>query len=98
MNTRTRLSVNNKLNAVLNEILSDLHDMGKNEVKRYMQNFRYEPDYNIVQYGNMLIYYSDIRAMYERAGYKSMNKMSDSKVWEIYKRQVGCMARLFIKM
>lgn len=93
---KKRFSVNAKLNAVLTEIFADLEEMGKNEVKRYMQNFKHESDYNIVQYGNMIIYYEDVRAMYERAGYKGLKNWSNSKIWETYKRQVGYMARVYM--
>ena len=92
-----KFSVNAKLNAVLTEIFNDLQEMGVNEVRRYVREFWYEMDYNIVQYGNLLIYYDDVREMYKRAGYKSMDKMSNEKIWEIYKRQVGWMARLILK-
>ena len=89
-----KFSVNAKLNAVLSEIYTDVKEMGVNDVKRYMREFWYERDYNIAQYGNLLIYYSDVRDLYRRAGYKSMDRMSDSKIWEIYKNQVGYMARV----
>lgn len=39
----------------------------------------------------------DVRQMYKDCGYKSLDKMSDQKVWEIYKRQVGYIARQLIK-
>lgn len=91
-----RFSTNTKLNMVLTGIYEDLQEMGMNEVMRYYQTFRRESDYNIVQYGNMMIYYDDVRAMYRRAGYKSMDRMSDSRIWEVYKRQVGYMVRVFI--
>lgn len=90
-----KFSVNKKLNAVLTEIFNDLVEMGENEVKRYRNAFPSETDYNIVQYGNLLIYYSDVREMYKRAGYKSMDRMNDYEIWEIYKRQVGYLARMF---
>ena len=47
----------------------------------------------------MLVYYWEIRKMYINAGYKTFenNKISDSKMWEIYKRQVGYVARQIIK-
>ena len=45
----------------------------------------------------MLIYYEDIRELYKSNGYKSIDKMSDNKVWETYKRQVGYVARLMIR-
>ena len=94
-----KYSKNTKLNTVLNQIEFDLLQLGKNEIAWYMQDNPNEPDYNIAQYGNMLIYYWEIRKMYINAGYKTFenNKISDSKLWEIYKRQVGYVARQIMK-
>ena len=95
-----KYSKNVKLNAVLNEIESDLlENMEISEIRRYMKEYPNEPDYNIAQYGNMLVYYWKIREMYINAGYKTFenNKISESKMWEIYKRQVGYVARQIIK-
>ena len=61
-----------------------------------MKEFPNEIDYNIAQYGNLLIYYTDVRDMYNTCGYKSLNKMSDQKLWETYKRQVGYIARYIV--
>ena len=87
-----KFSKNKKLNNVLNSIYEDLQELGINEIKRYYNEFKNEPDFNIAQYGNMLIYFYDIREFYKNAGYKSFEKMSDGKIWEIYKRQVGYVA------
>lgn len=92
-----KFSKNVKLNTVLNGIYEDLKELGIEEVRRYRDEFKHEPDYNIAQYGNMLIYFYDIREFYKNAGYKSMEKMSDGKIWEIYKRQVGYVARILLK-
>lgn len=95
-----KYSKNVKLNAVLNKIESDLlENMEISEIRRYMKEYSNEPDYNIAQYGNMLVYYWKIREMYINAGYKTFenNKISESKMWEIYKRQVGYVARQIIK-
>ena len=92
-----KFSKNVKLNTVLMGIYEDLKEFGIEEVKRYKEEFKYEPDYNIAQYGNLLIYYADVREFYKNAGYKSMEKMSDGKIWEIYKRQVGYVARILIR-
>jgi hypothetical protein len=96
-----KFSVNPKLNGAMNEIYNDLltmcdndEDMSRIEIKRYVQEFSRESDYNIAQYGNLLIYYYDIKCMYMRHGYKNMDKRSDSHVWELYKNQVGYIARL----
>lgn len=88
-----KFSKNLKLNTALNGIYIDLQELGINEIKRYYNDFKNEVDFNIAQYGNMLIYYYDIKEFYKNAGYKSMEKMSDSKIWDIYKRQVGYVAR-----
>lgn len=94
-----KYSKNVKLNTVLNQIENDLRYFEIPEIARYMQDFPNEPDYNIAQYGNMLIYYAEIREMYIDAGYKSFegNRISDNKMWEIYKCQVGYVARELMK-
>ena len=94
-----KYSKNVKLNKVLNQIEEHLNYLELSEIERYMKEYTNEPDYNLVQYGNMLIYYWEIRKMYINAGYKTFenNKISDSKMWEIYKRQVGYVARQIIK-
>ena len=99
-----KFSANKKLNAILNDIHYDLiHRMGANkkeaisEIKRYKRDFPREPDYNIAQYGNLLIYYGDVRKAYKKAGYGStIDKMSDSRLWETYKRQVGWVVRYIV--
>lgn len=93
-----KYSKNVKLNTVLNEIAEQLNCLELSEIARYIREFPDEPDYNIAQYGNTLIYY-EIRNMYTSAGYKSFmeNKISNSKMWEIYKRQAGYVARELVK-
>ena len=91
-----KYSKNVKLNKALTEIESDLLELGINEVKRYYDTFKNEVDYNIVQYGNMLVYYNDIYNFYRSCGYKSTDKMSTSKIWSLYKNQVGYVARKII--
>lgn len=88
-----KMSINAKRNGLLNEIYEDLLEMGVEEVKRYKKAFPYELDYNLVQYGNLLIYYYDIREFYKKHGYKSAENATDSQVWEIYKRDVRDIAR-----
>ena len=88
-----KYSKNKKLNSVLNEIHTQLLELGLEEVKHYYNEFKYESDYNIAQYGSLLVYYVDVREMYTNCGYKSLDKISDAKVWEIYKRQIGYVVR-----
>lgn len=88
-------SKNKKLNNVLGKIYEDLQELGMAEVKRYMNEFKGEIDYNLAQYGNLLVYYWQVRELYGE--YKSLAKISDHKLWEIYKKQVGYVARLMVK-
>lgn len=91
-----KFSKNKKLNTVLQAIYDDLtEELGSDEVKRYKNKFKNEIDFNIAQYGNLLCYYNDIRQFYKDAGYKSLDKLSDGKIWNIYKRQVGYVARFY---
>ena len=94
-----KYSKNVKLDNVLNQIENQMEWLELPEIADYMKLYPNEPDYNIAQYGNMLIYYAEIRQMYIDAGYKSFegNRISDSKMWEIYKRQVGYVARELMK-
>ena len=91
-----KYSRNNKLNKVLMKIESDLLDLGINEIKRYNNEFKNEVDFNIVQYGNMLIYYNDVYNFYRSCGYKTTDKMTTDKIWELYKNQVGYVAKRII--
>lgn len=98
-----KFSVNKKLNNILNDIHYDLlHfcDTKKEsiqEIKRYKKEFPREPDYNIAQYGNLIIYYQDVRDAYKKAGYKStIDKMSDLRLWDTYKKQVGWVVRYIL--
>ena len=97
MKQTIKFSKNKKLNTVLSSIYNDLMDLGIEEVKRYKQEFKYATDYNIVQYGNMLVYYDEVRDFYAKAGYKTIPTWSDQKVWETYLRQVGYIARRYFK-
>ena len=88
-------SKNKKLNNLLKDIESDLLDLGIDEVKHYYDTFKNTNaiDYNIAQYGSLLVYYHQVREFYKEHGYKSIDKWSDERVWETYKRQVGYVAR-----
>ena len=92
-----KYSKNVKLNNVLTTIEEQLLELGLEEVKHYYNEFKRESDYNIAQYGNLLIYYVDVKEMYAKCGYKSIEKKSDEKVGEIYKRQVGYVTRQLLE-
>lgn len=89
-----KFSKNRKLNAVLTAIYEDLnYYLGEAETARYKSDFPHEMDFNIAQYGNLLVYYDDVRELYKNCGYTSLRNYSNQKIWEIYKRQVGYIAR-----
>ena len=98
-----RYSINPKLNKCLNGIENSLLSMldtkeeSIKQIRAYVNNFRKEPDYNIVQYGNMLCAYTKIRDFYRNCGYKSMDNMSDNRLWATYLHQVGYVARQLVK-
>lgn len=93
-------SINKKLNTCLQAIEDSLLEMCDTpeeslaEIKRYMSEFPKEPDYNIAQYGNLLVYYDQIREFYKNCGYseKGIARRSDSDLWKTYKYQVGSIA------
>lgn len=87
-----KFSKNAKLNKVLNSIYTDLLQMRDTEsesireIKRYKSNFPKEVDYNLYQYGNVLICNHEIINLYSE--YKSLEKASIEKLIGIYKRQI----------
>ena len=95
-------SKNNKLNGVLNDIHTQLLEMCETkkesiaEIKRYAKNFSKETDYNLAQYGNLIVYHDDVLAMYKKYGYKSLDRLSNGDRWNIYKRQVGYVANYIL--
>ena len=89
-----KFSKNKKLNYVLNDIYNYLMELGKDEIKRYMKDFPNKMDYNIYQYGNMRIYNDEIKELYKN--YKCLQNASIDKLINMYKRQVGYMARLIV--
>jgi hypothetical protein len=96
-------SKNKKTNETMKDIETQLFDMGETktealqEIKRYKKEFPKELDYNIVQYGNLLVYYYDIRKFFERNGYKGIDKLSDSAIWEKYKKFVRIVVNKLLK-
>lgn len=85
-------SKNKKLNNVLNTIYDEIKEnLTLTDIKRYKETFKNEIDYNIYSYGNLRIYYEDIRELYK--DYKSLKNASDYKLENIYKRQVGYITR-----
>lgn len=93
-------SKNAKLNKVLNAIYMDLLSIHGTEVEsiqeiaRYRDSFPKEADFNLYQYGNLLIWDGDIVELYK--DYKSLKKASTDKIRTIYKKQVGYVARYIL--
>ena len=92
-NNQIKFSKNAKLNAALKGIYEDLQELGSEKVARYKKEFKNEPDFNLAQYGNMIVYYHDIYTFYRNCGYKTTDKYSTDKIWQTYLRQVGYIAR-----
>ena len=98
-------SINKKLNTGLQAIADSLLEMcntpeeSLSEIKRYMREFPKEPDYNIAQYGNLLVYYDEIREFYKNCGYseKGVARRSNDNLWKTYKYQVGSVAQCLIR-
>ena len=95
-----KFSQNAKLNKVLNDIydsLLSIHDT-KNEsiaeIKHYKDTFPKELDYNLYQYGNLIIYDGDIKDLYK--DYKSLQKSSIESIRNIYKRQIRYVANYIL--
>lgn len=84
------------LNVAL-DILGYLEELGTDEIYHYYSSFPEEIDYNLVQYGEMRVYYSDIRKMYIEAGRTEAENWSDTKLWYEYKRSVGGIAKRLLK-
>lgn len=84
-----------KLQKALETIFDDLQELGADEVRHYKKEFPREKDFNLAQYGNMLIYYYDIKNFYKSCGYETLDKWSDEKIWDLYLRQVGFVARYY---
>ena len=95
-----KFSQNAKLNKVLNDIydsLLSIHDTKSEsiaEIKHYKDNFSKELDYNLYQYGNLLIWDIDIEELYR--DYKSLQKSSIESIRNIYKRQVRYVANYIL--
>lgn len=99
-----KFSKNAKLNNALYGIYEQLKDFDTDaetgettgEIMRYYKQFKNDkdaPDYNIAQYGNMLTYYYQVFDFYRNCGYKSTDKLSSQKIWDLYLRQVGYIVR-----
>lgn len=97
-----KFSKSAKRDYVMQDIAEDLQCMGE-DVRRYRKEFPYEVDYNLAQYGNLRVYYDDIRDLFIRAGYANMGerykqngrkaergeyKVSNDEVWRLYKAMV----------
>ena len=95
-----KFSQNAKLNKVLNDIynsllnLSDTRKESINKIKHYKDNFSKELDYNLYEYGNLLIWDGDMKDLYK--DYKSLQKSSIKSIRNIYKRQVRYVANYIL--
>ena len=77
------------------EQLKHIHDTEQdslNEVRHYAKEFPKEEDFNLAQYGSLLVYYVQVRRFYKSCEYPRLNELNDSDLWEIYKKDVGYVA------
>ena len=97
---KIKFSKNAKLNNVFNSIYTDLlqiHDTESGsiqEIKHYKSNFPKKLDYNLYQYGNVLIYNHEIKELY--SSYKSLKNAYIEKLIGIYKRQIRYVANYIL--
>ena len=92
-------------NGILDQ-LKNIHDTEQEslrEVRHYANGFPKEADYNLDQYGNLLVYYHDIAKFYQECEYP-MNEfvLSDGdldleKLWSMYIKDVGYVANLVLR-
>lgn len=92
----------------LSGIYEDLLELGVDEVRRYRDEFRRELDYNLAQYGNLLVYYYQVRDFLISCGYtkygetfKQKNKrgaykINDDEIWNYYKGLVRVAANTML--
>lgn len=94
LNTNSECIFYKALPHIEHQLLSmcDTKEESLSKIKRYMEHFPHEPDFNIVQYGNLLVYYNQLREFYHDCGCESMEDKSDDEVWETYKKHVGYVA------
>ena len=88
-------------NGILNQ-LKNIHDTEREslgEVRHYANGFPKEIDFNLAQYGNVLVYYHQIAQFYKDCEYPC-HKLIDSdgdldtdKLWSMYKKDVGIVAQ-----
>lgn len=98
---KLEFSPNRKLNNLLSSIRDEIIDNFDSEedmyeeIAHYKHDFPRESDFNFVQYGNLRVYYDDIRDFYKSAGYadSTIDRMSNDEILELYKRQVGYILR-----
>lgn len=98
-----KYSINPKLDKCLNGIeaallsILDTKAESLEQIRAYVNEYRREPDCNIVQHGNVLYTYAGIRDFYRNCGYKTTEKMSNEKLWATYLHQVGYVARQLVR-
>lgn len=104
-----KFSKNAKLNNALCGIYEQLKDFDTDTetgestgaIITYYNEFKNDkdaPDFNIAQHGNLLCYCYQLYNFYRNCGYKTTDKLSSQKIWDIYRRQVGYIVRnYFIK-
>lgn len=81
------------------EQLKSIHDTEQeslDEVRHYAKHFHLISDFNIVQYGSLLVYYDDIRDFYKDCGYPNIEQMENDELWDMYRKNVGYVAKMML--
>lgn len=87
---KNRFSKNRKTDGLMRDIEQHIlynfdynFDDAVKELKRYKDEFWNVVDYNYAQYGNLLVYYKDVRKFYEESGY-NLRTVNDTFLWKRY--------------
>ena len=88
---------------LFNELKDDLLSICETEeesidfIKDYVNEYPYSTDFNIVQYGNILGYFGQVRDMYSKhMSAEELNNLSDTDLWDIYKKDIGYVVKKII--
>lgn len=87
---------------IINSIIESNEDVGTalKEVRRYINDFPYSPDYNIYRYGTMglLVWNNEIFDFFKKYGIDLTNRMNDDDfdIADFYTEQVGIAVKKYL--
>lgn len=100
MNTKTYHGIK-VYNGILEQLkyIHNTEQESLNEIRHYANEFSYEVDFNLAQYGNLLVYCYQIFDFYKNCEYPVDELLFDDgdldtdKLWSMYKKDVGFVAK-----